>query len=268
MTNVLSFSSVIEYLLGVHSHSYSGFAILDCENATQASARSGLHYILGFFAECRATSMYPILVGKCAHIARFLQQAHMLLPTEPFYYFFLHGNNKKCPDDCFIVEMQARFTALGQSCLVYTNDRFANRMTWSKSVTDAMISSTDNPTRPRVRTHASTVLYRPNFGLIDASVPQMILLDRLPRIYGFPKKPSSERGAGGSACGGAGGSAHGVGGSAHGVGGSACGGAGGSAHGVGGSACGAGKPVRSVHGAGGSSFVRHSSTRSGCKKRH
>jgi uncharacterized membrane protein YgcG len=242
MTNVLSFSSVIEYLLGIRSYSYSGFAILDCENATQASARSGLHYILGFFAECRARSMYPILVGKCAHIARFLQQAHMLLPSDPFYYFFLHGNNKKCPDDCFIVEMQARFTALGQSCLVYTNDRFANRMTWSKSVTDAMISSTDNPTRPRVRTHASTVLYRPNFELIDASVPQMILLDRLPRIYGFPKKPSSERGTGG-----AGGSAHG--------------GAGDSAHGGGKSERGAGKPVSSVHRASGS-------TKLGCKKRH
>uniref|UniRef100_A0A6C0H0M4 Uncharacterized protein n=1 Tax=viral metagenome TaxID=1070528 RepID=A0A6C0H0M4_9ZZZZ len=261
MTNVLSFSSVIEYLLGVRYYSYSGFAILDCENATQASARTGLHYILGFFAECRARSMYPILVGKCAHIARFLQQAHMLLPSEPFYYFFLHGNNKKCPDDCFIVEMQARFTALGQSCLVYTNDRFANRMTWSKSVTDAMISSTDNPTRPRVRTHASTVLYRPNFELIDTSVPQMILLDHLPRIYGFPKKPSSAHGASGSA--------HGAGGSAHGAGGSACGGAGGSAHGGAGDSAhgggkserGAGKPVSSVHRASGS-------TKLGCKKRH
>jgi hypothetical protein len=142
-----------------------GFAILDGENAIMNISKKDI-FFTNFFNDSKKMNLRPIIVGKISNIKRLQTRIPDVQIPNDILYFFLHGDNKKCPDDAFIIELYATLKLNGIHSKIFTIDKFSNRKNWETKVFNTMISYNLFPNRPRTIKDPRTIIYSPNMSLI------------------------------------------------------------------------------------------------------
>lgn len=174
MTNTLDFKEISKWLATMNTA--RGFAILDGENAIN-DKRKKHKYLTNFFADCATMDLRPIIVAKVSDVRRLKKRVpHVEIPDD-IIFFFLHGNNKMCPDDAFIIELYSHLVSAGISTKVFSIDKFSNRKSWAQKLHKTMISYNLVPKRPRSSTDPDVILYHPDLGhIISVKIIDKIVL--------------------------------------------------------------------------------------------
>ena len=142
-----------------------GYAIIDLANAINGRTPDQIiTSCTRIFVQCSFLDLIPIIVGKMANEARFRRELAGVSIPDDILYFFLHGSNKTCPDDAFIIQLYSLLTTNGMHCVIFSNDKYRRRETWSYAKT--MISWNDQPTRPRHISDDTTWVCKLNRSLI------------------------------------------------------------------------------------------------------
>jgi hypothetical protein len=142
-----------------------GLAILDGENAIMHKSNN-VKFVQNFFTDCKEMNLQPVIVAKVANMTRLKKRIPEVEIPEDIPYFFLHGDNRNCPDDAFIIELYAKLKEDGVNTKIFTIDKFSNRKGWSDKVFETMISYNLAPSRPRKRTDPNVLLYEPDLTFI------------------------------------------------------------------------------------------------------
>lgn len=137
-----------------------GVSIIDGENAIN-TPRVSERIFSNFFSDCTTNNHQPIIVAKVSNLDRLKKRIPKVeIPVDVIYYF-LHGDNKTCPDDAFIIELYSNIkSTLKVPVFVFSRDNYKERNKWLLPRT--MISSDNNPKRPRYATQPGVENYHPD----------------------------------------------------------------------------------------------------------
>ncbi len=161
------FKAVVSWLK-TQLDTFDGFAILDGENAIMHVGNK-VSYLTNFFSDAKEMKLKPIIVAKVSNLNRLKTRIPEVEIPDDIMYFFLHGDNKKCPDDAFIIELYNNLKSEGINSKIFTVDKFSNRKNWDGKVFPTMISYNLFPTRPRTILDPRTIVYKPNLENIIAT---------------------------------------------------------------------------------------------------
>ena len=176
MPKLFDFETIIPYLKENIIGSYKGASILDGENAIMHKSNCD-KYLKNFFADCASNNERPIIVAKVSNLARLKKRIPNIEIPEDILYFFLHGNNHKCPDDAFIIELYSKLKEENINTKIFSIDKFSNRKSWNDKVYATMISYNLFPARPRKCTDTNTIVYTPNLDtIINTSIIDKVCL--------------------------------------------------------------------------------------------
>jgi anthranilate/para-aminobenzoate synthase component II len=146
MAKLIKFPSELANLTKYLTKGSVGFSIIDLENAIK-SHDNNEKIFTRFFDECNTNKYHPIFVGKVSNLARLKTRIPDVTIPNDVVYYFIHGNNKTCSDDAFILELYHYLSFNKIPTLVYSRDKFNNRKSWNTP--RVMISNNENPKRPR-----------------------------------------------------------------------------------------------------------------------
>ena len=176
MPVIFDFKVIVSWLKTHLNNPIKGFAILDGENAIMNKSKK-VSYMTNFMTDCKTYNLKPIIVGKVSDIKRLRKRIPEVEIPDDVIYFFLHGNNKKCPDDAFIIELYNVLKSESIESKIFTTDKFSNRKNWGDKVYSTMISYNLYPTRPRTHTDDKTIIYKPNLKMIvDSEIKDKVEL--------------------------------------------------------------------------------------------
>jgi hypothetical protein len=174
MTNTLDFKEISKWLATMNT--LSGFAILDGENAIN-DKRKKHKYLTNFFVDCATMNLRPIIVAKVSDVRRLKKRVPSIEIPDDIIFFFLHGNNKMCPDDAFIIELYSHLVSAGMIAKVFSIDKFSNRKSWAQKLHKTMISYNLIPKRPRCSTDPDVILYHPDLDhIISVKIIDKVVL--------------------------------------------------------------------------------------------
>jgi hypothetical protein len=163
------------------SLSNSGYGIIDLANAI--NGRTQEQKVISctrIFLQCALLDLEPIVIGKMANEARFRRELTGVKIPENIKYFFLHGANKTCPDDAFIIQLYRQLKDNNINCIIFSNDQYRQRESWSYIRT--MISWNDEPLRPRSIDDSRTWICTLDRKLIiETEIPKNDKID-IPRV--------------------------------------------------------------------------------------
>ena len=144
-----------------------GFAILDGDNALKNP--NPVDVFSRWMDHAATHNLRLLIVAKTAHINRLKTRlpAGIVLPDD-LLYFFLHGDNKRCPDDAFIIELHAHLRGAGIDSTVFSSDMYRNRDRWMYHPT--LISHNLSPKRPRNAQEPGSIIYTPTRGIVMSTV--------------------------------------------------------------------------------------------------
>lgn len=170
------FSKVIPWLKTFVNDEVKGFAILDGENAIMHRSNN-VKFVKNYFDDCKTMNLKPIIVAKVSDVKRLKKRIPDVEIPDDIIFFFLHGNNKNCPDDAFIIELYNHLKTNSIDSKIFTIDKFSNRKSWDQKVHNTMISYNLFPTRPRSHLDPSTIVYKPDIDLVlDTEITDKISL--------------------------------------------------------------------------------------------
>jgi hypothetical protein len=169
MPKNFNFDSTVSWLKSNIVSPINGIAILDGENAVMHKTNN-TNYVKNFFNDCKTMNLLPVIVAKVANLNRFKKRIPDVEISDDVIYFFLHGDNKKCPDDAFIIELYSTLKNDGINTYIFSIDKFANRKSWDSKVYKTMISYNTEPARPRNCTDPNVIIYTPNIEIIINTV--------------------------------------------------------------------------------------------------
>ena len=157
-----SFAHTVFFLSG-QLGTNAGFAILDGDNALKNP--NPVDVFSRWMDHATTHNLRLLIVAKTAHINRLKTRlpAGIVLPDD-LLYFFLHGDNKRCPDDAFIIELHANLRGAGIDSTVFSSDMYRNRDRWMYNPT--LISHNLSPKRPRFAHEPGSIIYTPTRGTV------------------------------------------------------------------------------------------------------
>jgi len=161
-----SFAHTVSFLSG-QLGTNAGFAILDGDNALKNP--NPVDVFSRWMDHATTHNLRLLIVAKTAHINRLKTRlpAGIVLPDD-LLYFFLHGDNKRCPDDAFIIELHANLRGAGIDSTVFSSDMYRNRDRWMYNPT--LISHNQSPSRPRHAHDPGSIIYTPTRGTVMSTV--------------------------------------------------------------------------------------------------
>jgi len=160
-----NFNTVLTWLKSEIVSPYNGLAILDGENAIMHKTNK-VQYLSNYFKDCQTNNLRPLIVAKVANLNRLQKRIPEVEIPKDILFFFLHGDNKNCPDDGFIIELYSRLKTDGVNVKIFTIDKFSNRKSWNDKVFKTMISYNLAPARPRSCTDPNVIVYKPDLDVI------------------------------------------------------------------------------------------------------
>jgi len=174
MSNTLDFQEISKWLATMNTS--KGFAILDGENAIN-DKRKKHKYLTNYFADCATMNLRPIIVAKVSDVRRLKKRVPSVEIPDDIIFFFLHGNNKMCPDDAFIIELYSHLVSAGINAKVFSIDKFSNRKSWAQKLHKTMISYNLIPKRPRCSTDPDVIMYHPDLDhIISVKIINKVVL--------------------------------------------------------------------------------------------
>jgi len=174
MTNTLDFKEISKWLATMNT--LGGFAILDGENAINDKRKKHM-YLTNYFADCATMNLRPIIVAKVSDVRRLKKRVPSVDIPDDIIFFFLHGNNKMCPDDAFIIELYSYLISAGMNAKVFSIDKFSNRKSWAQKLHKTMISYNLVPKRPRSSNDTDVIMYNPDLDhIISVKIIDKIVL--------------------------------------------------------------------------------------------
>lgn len=169
MPKNFNFETIVSWLKSNIVSPINSIAILDGENAVMHKSNN-TNYVRNFFTDCKANNYLPIIVAKVANLNRFKKRIPNVDIPDDVIYFFLHGDNKKCPDDAFIIELYSKLKDNAINTYIFSIDKFANRKSWDSKIYKTMISYNTEPARPRNCTDPNVIIYKPDIDIIINTV--------------------------------------------------------------------------------------------------